>query len=120
MISAAGIALAVPAAAVTAFLAPHRPNRPYLGITGTAVTIVAAGERRGGLLLTAVDEGSPADRAGMLQGDVVVGIDGAAVQGDDELYMWMGNWHSGAPVEIDVVRGPEPRKFVVVPSIQAA
>lgn len=120
MISAAGIALAVPVAAVKAFLAPHRPNRPYLGISGTTVTIVAAGGRRGGLLLTGVDEGSPADRAGLMQGDVVVGLDGATVQGDDEVHLWMGGWHSGTPVEIDVVRGPEPRKFVVVPSIQAA
>lgn len=120
MISASGMALAVPSAAVKAFLAPHRPNRPYLGISATAVTVLSAGERRGGLLLTDVDEGSPAERAGILQGDVVVGLDGATVQGDDEMHLWMGNWSTGTPVEIDIVRGPEPRTFVVVPSIQAA
>ncbi len=120
MISAAGIALAIPAAAVRAFLAPHRPNRPYLGISGLPVTVQAAGTRRGGLLLTAVDEGSPADRAGMLQGDIVVGLDGGDVQGEDEVHRWMGDWQSGRPVQIDVVRGQEPRRFLLAPSIQSA
>jgi S1-C subfamily serine protease len=120
MISAAGIALAIPAAAVRAFLAPHRPNRPYLGISGLPVTVQAAGTRRGGLLLTAVDEGSPADRAGMLQGDIVVGLDGGDVQGEDDVHYWMGTWQSGRPVQIDVVRGQEPRRFLLAPSIQAA
>lgn len=57
-------------------------------------------------------------------GQVVAGtgirLDGATVQGDDEVHLWMGGWNSGTPVEIDVVRGPEPRTFVVVPSVQAA
>ena len=120
MISAAGIALAIPAAAVQAFLAPHRPNRPYLGISGLPVTVQATGTRRGGLLLTAVDEGSPADRAGMLQGDIVVGLDGGDVQGEDDVHHWMGGWQSGRPAQIDVVRGQEPRRFLLSPSVQAA
>ena len=120
MISATGIALAVPVAAVQAFLAPQRKDRPYLGISGMAVHVRAAGQTRGGVLLTTVEDGSPAERAGLMQGDVVLGFDGRDLQSDDDLHAWLAGWEGGKPVELAVLRGQEPREFTVVPATQAA
>ncbi len=116
MISAAGIALAIPVAAVQAFLAPQRKDRPYLGIEAMAVHVRTTAQERGGLLLTTVEDGSPADRAGLLQGDVVLGFDGQPIQSDDDLNLWMASWEGGRAVELAVIRGHEPREFTVVPS----
>ena len=120
MISGAGIALAIPAAVVQAFLSPMRGSRPYLGINGLAVQVRAAGKERGALLLTAVEEGSPADRAGLLQGDVLLEWDDHAVETGDEFQIRLGNWQAGQAVRLLVLRAIEPRLFTFKPAEQTA
>jgi serine protease Do len=119
MIGANGIALAIPSATVQTFLSPQQRAQPYLGIMGMPVQVRSTGQPRGGLLLTSIEEGSPADRAGLLQGDILLGLDDQEVETGDELRGRLANWQAGAPMRLRVLRGAEPREFTFVPTLQA-
>ena len=66
-----------------------------------------AGEALGakvGALVTSVDEGSPADKAGLKRGDVVVRADQSPVRDPDELRFLLRDVPLGTKVELEVVR----------------
>lgn len=59
----------------------------YLGVKTTSAELPEThGDQREGLLVTAVENGSPAARAGIRAGAFLVEIDGAAMTSRDELY----------------------------------
>ena len=59
-----------------------------------------------GLLVRGVQDGSPADRAGITRGDVVVGADGTPVTGLDDLHAAVDAAGRGA-LELEVLRGAD-------------
>ncbi len=66
---------------VVGALAEHgRVRRGYLGVTTNAVRLPAEAGQPRGLLVFDVEEGSPGARAGVLVGDVVVGLGGEPVR----------------------------------------
>ena len=71
------LALSVPSNAVSAWVAGAGRPRPRLGIWVLPVELPASRRREGiqgsGLMIAAVEEGGPADRAGLLVGDVLIG-----------------------------------------------
>jgi len=68
---------------------------------------------RDGLLVRAVAEDGPAARAGVEEGDLVVGVGGKAIGGIDDLYEQLDRASSGAPIELELVRGTDERKVEV-------
>jgi len=64
---------------------------------------------RDGLLVRAVEEGSPAERAGIEEGDLLVAAAGRPLASADELYAVLGGLEPGAGLEILVVRGTTER-----------
>jgi len=62
---------------------------------------------RDGLLVHAVEDGGPAARAGVRDGDLIVAVNGAAVTSADELAGALTAVEQGAAVELSIVRGAE-------------
>jgi membrane-associated protease RseP (regulator of RpoE activity) len=57
-----------------------------------------------GALIDAVDRNSPAERAGLRAGDVIVGINGSRINGQSDVTPFLGGG-GGRPLTIDVKRG---------------
>jgi S1-C subfamily serine protease len=108
-----GVALGAPITShvVSALLAHGRIRRGYLGIrTQQAAlpetlraSLKIASET--GLLLIQVDEGSPAERGGLLLGDVVVSINQVDVSDVDALRRQLRLHSEGDVVAVKIVRG---------------
>ena len=93
-------------------------ERPRLGI-GVAPTHVARRLRRAvglpdrdGVLVREVEDGSPASRAGLTKGDLIVAAAGRPVHGIDELFEVLDSAPAGQ-LEFTVVRGAEERTITV-------
>jgi serine protease Do len=82
------------------------PARPWLGL--------ATEEVQGRLLVTRVSPDSPADRAGLKQGDIVVAVAGDSVRTHAELYkrIW-GLGAAGVEVPLRVLQGADMRELKV-------
>src|SRR5919202_5708438 len=92
--------------------------RGYLGVgtqplalSQTARDLTGGLER--GLLVVQVADNGPAARAGLLQGDILVRVDGAAVSNADDLQALLGPNRVGSTVQAQVVRGGELRDLAV-------
>jgi serine protease Do len=116
-----GLILAAPAnaAARERVLLLARGEAPVAHRLGVAVAPPRAARRmrravglpeRDGLLVRAVEEGGPADRAGIERGDLIVAAGGNQIDGVEALYSVLdGLPPSGGEVELTVVRGTEER-----------
>lgn len=99
-----GLAVAIGSALVQRFLrAPLR--RPYLGVVTQPVVVAVMGERRLGLLVTEVVEGSPAERGAMRTGQVVIGVDGRLFTGPGDLFDEVQSSDPGVRLRLDIVDG---------------
>ncbi len=119
-----GFYLAVPATAelrqrVDALAAGEARSRPRLGIAVTPAHVAARMraavglDDRPGLLVRGVDEDSPAGRAGLRRGDLVVAADGAAIEHSDELFTILDALDPDATLTLGVVRGTEELSLTV-------
>jgi len=107
-----GLVLTIPTATLRRvagdLLAHGRVRRGYLGIAAQTVPVPAALEQavnqRAGLLVHAVEQGSPAERAGMLIGDLVFSIGGRPVYRADELMGLLTEDRIGATESVRFVR----------------
>ena len=90
-------------------------KRGYLGVLSQPVRLPDAGEtgQKGGLLVVGVEDGSPADRGGLMVGDIVATLDGRPVEDTDDLLALLSGERVGRPVPVGVVRGGEPRELSV-------
>ena len=62
-----------------------------------------------------VETGSAADRAGLKAGDIVLGLDGGAIAGADDLIRALTGEKIGRSVALDVLRGTERLTISLVP-----
>ena len=113
-----GFYLAIPAdgelrGRLDALARGEAPARPRLGV-GIAHAGVARRMRRAvglperdGLLVRAVEEGSPADRAGVRVGDLIVSAAGREVRDADELHEVLDGVPADGTLVLALVRGTE-------------
>ncbi|MFW5689581.1 MAG: S1C family serine protease, partial [Spirochaetota bacterium] len=78
----------------------------YLGVQTTPVELpVAANGMTRGLLVTGVEDGSPAHRAGVHVGHFLLSVNGAATAAPEELYDALGGVDEGATLELLIADG---------------
>jgi S1-C subfamily serine protease len=99
-----------------------RIRRARLGVEGQTTPLDPALVRRlglaspSGVLVAAVEADSPAARAGLAAGDLIVDFDGQPVSGIDALHKLLTEARVGARVTLVVVRRGERRVLPVVPA----
>lgn len=110
-----GIGFAVPANLAYAVMADlvetGRVARGFLGVAIGGLDEATA-ERLGreslrGALVTQVNEGSPAEEAGIAVGDALVAVDGREVLSPSDLRLMIARKKPGSAVEIDLIRAGE-------------
>jgi serine protease Do len=119
-----GLILAVPANeafadAVERLARGEAPRRPRLGVA-IAPAQVARRLRRAvglpdqaGVLIRSVADGSPADRAGLERGDLIVRAGGEEIDGVDSLYRALDALAPDGTLELEVLRGADARSVRV-------
>ena len=103
-----------------------RIRRAYLGLGGQTVPLprnvvrfhrLAAGA---GVRVISVEPGSPAETAGLREGDVLVSFAGEAIPGVDDLQRVLTETRIGVQVALGFLRGTERREAPVVPRESAS
>jgi S1-C subfamily serine protease len=121
-----GIAFAVPANTardvISALIRDGRVRRAVLGISAQTTPIARrvvhdhALPSDRGVLVSAVQAGSPADTAGLRPGDVVIDFGGTPVASIDALHRELTGDRVGQPIPLRILRQSAPRRIVVVPA----
>jgi S1-C subfamily serine protease len=97
-----------------------RIKRGFLGIRSQTVDIPEVSqkalqrEQATGLLIVGVESGSPADKGGLIVGDILVGVAGQPVFHHDELFTRLDGDVAGKSTPIDVIRGGQPQTLNVL------
>jgi S1-C subfamily serine protease len=68
-----------------------------------------------GVLIMAVEPGGPAERAGLNEGDVIVGFDDRPVAGIDDLHRLLTEERVGIWTRLTILRGPERLTIDLIP-----
>lgn len=99
-----------------------RIRRGFLGIGGQAVPLPRAVvrfhhlEAARGILVTAVESASPADRGGVREGDVILRFDHQVVQSVDALHRLLADSVIGKSIQLVALRGAELQTLTVIPA----
>jgi serine protease Do len=119
-----GLILAIPADAamrerVEGLARGERPRKVRLGVAIAPPRVARRLRRavglpeRDGVLVRAVEEGSPADRAGLERGDLIVAVAGREIERMDALYEALESAQAEGSLELGIVRGTEERTVEV-------
>lgn len=124
-VAGVGLGLAVPVNATTrrivaALLADGRVRRAYLGVVGTPAPVPAGVAdrhgRRSGLRLAEVISGSPAARAGLRAGDLLLDVGRQPVTDAQGIQRQLFGEAIGVPLPVTVLRNGAMVDVVAVPS----
>lgn len=95
-------------------------KRGYLGIRSQTVNIPAEAkkslkrEQETGLLIVGMEDESPAANAGMMVGDILVGVAGEVIEHHDELFTRLSGDVVGKSTTLDILRGGKLESIQVV------
>jgi S1-C subfamily serine protease len=98
-----------------------RIRRSYIGVSAQTVPVHRRVVRfydlakESGALVLSVEENSPAKRAGLWDGDIIVALEGHAVAGVDDLHRILADIRAGASCSLTVLRHTEKLELKVVP-----
>jgi S1-C subfamily serine protease len=71
-----------------------------------------------GALVLAAEPGSPADKAGLQEGDLIVGLEAEPVEGVDVLHRLLNEERIGKATRLTVVRGSRRLELAIVPEVR--
>ena len=98
-----------------------RVRRSYIGMAGQNVPILRkithfyGLENRNGILVVSMDDGSPARKAGLREGDIIIGFAGEKVEGIDELHGLLTEERVGLEQRITVIRHTDKIEVGIIP-----
>jgi S1-C subfamily serine protease len=101
-----------------------RVRRSYLGVAGQNVPLHRRVVRfhdlplESAVFVVSVEPDSPGARAGLRDGDLIVGFDGKPIAGIDDLHRLLTEEQAGKEAALIVLRGPERRALVVKPVVR--
>jgi len=127
--AAQGICFAIPAATAQ-FVAGRlirdgRIRRSYIGVAGQNVPLHRRVVRfynldvETGVLVVGIEPESPAGKAGLIEGDVIISLDDKPVRHIDDLQRLLTEEHVGVSVPLCVLRGTEKMTLSVTPAESA-
>ena len=96
--------------------------RGYVGVAGMTAPLPRRFVRfyrlpkETGVMVTSVEPGSPADKAGVMPRDMIVAYGDSPVGAVDDLYRFLSEEQIGARAELTLIRGTEKMRLEVVPS----
>jgi serine protease Do len=119
-----GLILAIPADAairerVDALARGERPKAARLGVAVAPPRVARRLRRavglpeRDGVLVRAVEDGSPAEQAGLERGDLIVAGAGKEIDGIDALYEALDEARAQGTLDLTIVRGTDERSLTV-------
>jgi S1-C subfamily serine protease len=101
-------------------------RRGYLGVSTQPVELQDSLRQRlgltqeSGLMLLGLEPGAPADRDGLLPGDIVLAIGGRTVEDGEALQMALGPEAVGKPSTVKIIRGGQLQELSVTPAERPA
>ena len=99
-----------------------RVRRAFIGLAGQTVPLprrlaLALGlAQTRGVAVASLEPDSPAAKAGLRAGNIVLALDGEPVTGADDLVRLLGGGRIGVDTRLSVIAGSELRQVVVVPA----
>jgi len=102
-----------------------RVRRAYIGIAAQQFAVSRRRRHAAGLaqetavMIASIEAGSPAERAGLAAGDIILALDGSTVTGADDLIRLLAGDKIGRTVEVETLRNGEQRRVSVVPDERA-
>ena len=99
-----------------------RVRRSFLGVGGQNVAIPRLLARQlnlasaSGVLVLSVEKASPAQEAGIVEGDIIISMDGEAIRGVDDLHTHLTDQKIGARSELTIIRRSAKISLPVVPA----
>lgn len=97
-------------------------TRGYIGIAGQTVPLHRRVVRfhdlptEMGVLVVSLESDSPAQLAGLTEGDVIIAFDDVSITGIDALHKQLTGDRVGIPATLTVLRGTEKRSMTIVPA----
>jgi S1-C subfamily serine protease len=97
-------------------------RRSYIGVGGQTMALPRRVARfhqlaaESGLRVMTVEADSPASRAGLMEGDIIVAFDGTPTPGIDSLHRVLTAERIGKPAALTVLRRTEKHQFQVTPA----
>jgi S1-C subfamily serine protease len=99
-----------------------RVRRAYIGIAAQQFSLSRRRRHAAGLsqesavIIASIEPGSPAERAGLAAGEIILALDGTAVTGADDLIRLLAGEKIGRSVEIETLRNGERRRVSLTPN----
>ena len=116
--------VAIPVGVVTTIAKEISGNgslkRAYLGIVSNPLTLPEEVAKElgqtEGLIVLSVEPGTPAKKAGVAVGDIIVALDSKKTEGYNDLFRALAGGIIGKETKLTVLRGEKPTELSIVPS----
>lgn len=96
-------------------------RRSYIGLGGQNISLIRRLVRfyrlpvESGILVVSIEENSPAQRAGLSEGDIIVSFDGQPIASIDDLHRRLTEEKVGKRTMLTIIRGTEKLELRIIP-----